>query len=148
MRSETRLIAVMAAFLALASAMAMLAVARAGELGRAWSATEYCSSGLVEHVIAVPPYLAGRSEAAYDIRKGNLRLKFWGLISPTRDYNEVLQRRYGIRGVTVAGCVVNSVEQANWMGYNEVMTAEINRRYGPRALEDAWDEVAQARRAK
>ena len=57
------------------------------------------------------------------------------------DYGRLLQDRVGVRLDRVAGCVVTSelVNEAN--GYNRVMQAEIERRYGAGILERLMKEA-------
>jgi hypothetical protein len=79
--------------------------------------------------------VAGRIEARRDIRAGHLALKMWGL-RMAGTYERSLERRYGIKCRTVAGCVISPGQMAGWNAYNEEMTAEITRRFGANALAD------------
>lgn len=103
----------------------------------AWIATSsYGTFGVVEHVRAVPAYLQGRREAQRDLRRGCLRLKTWGLPAPWRSiYIELADKRLGVTTCVTAGCVIDPISEASWVGYNEVMQREIDRRYGKDALE-------------
>lgn len=134
-----RLLAIVALTAVAIVAVAAIAVASpAGrELREAWAGTaSAASSGVIEHARAVWPYAAGRREALADVRKGSLRLKFWGYPSLDRPiYYELLKRRYGIRACTVAGCVVTPAGEAAWNGYDDTMLKEIARRYGVHALD-------------
>ncbi len=86
--------------------------------------------------------IRGRSDAQADIRNGHLTLKTWGLPALNYyTYAEVTEKRLGVKLDTVAGCVVSSSQMAGWNAYNEVIDAEIARRFGPHAMEAVETEV-------
>lgn len=98
--------------------------------------------GVLEHVRTVPAHLQGRREAQRDLQRGCLRVKTWGLPSPSRPiYIELAQQRFGIATCVTAGCVIDPVHEASWIGYNDVMQREIDRRYGKDALEKLYQEA-------
>jgi hypothetical protein len=103
----------------------------------AWIATSSVGTfSSLEHLCAVPAYLQGHGEALIDLRKGCLRLKTWGLPSPWRYiYVDLAAKRVGVDTCVTAGCVVDPVREAAWIGYNDVMRMEIDRRYGKGALD-------------
>jgi hypothetical protein len=79
----------------------------------------------------------GRLEAERDIREGRLILRTYGFAggAPTPAAAQ-LYKRYGIRSEAVAGCVVNPAIIAETAAYNEVMKAEIRKRFGEKALDE------------
>lgn len=78
----------------------------------------------------------GRREARSDIRDGKLILRTYGYAAGARTkYAELLRERLGVETVAVAGCVVDASIVAETAAYNEVMKAEIAKRFGADALE-------------
>ena len=75
----------------------------------------------------------GRREAEQDIRDGRLILRSYGFASGAPLPQSV--HRLGIRRQSVAGCVINPAIIAETAAYNEVMKAEIRRRFGAVALD-------------
>ena len=77
----------------------------------------------------------GRREAETDIRDGKLMLRTYGYAAGAKTkYAELLRERLGVETVAVAGCVVDASIVAETAAYNEVMKAEIAKRFGPDAL--------------
>jgi len=73
----------------------------------------------------------GRSDARADLSAGKLALESFGLPAPwAGTYARLLRERYGIEKRSVAGCVVDSGIVSHADGFNEVMRAEIKRRFG------------------
>ncbi|HEV8433961.1 MAG TPA: hypothetical protein VGR95_11155 [Thermoanaerobaculia bacterium] len=109
----------------------------------AWTATSTVGMyGSIEHIRAVPAYLQGRREALIDLRKGCLRLNTWGLPAPSSYiYMDLAAKRLGIDTRVTAGCVVDPIREAAWIGYNGVMEREIDRRYGKDALDNLMREA-------
>jgi hypothetical protein len=79
----------------------------------------------------------GRLEARRDIREGRLILRTYGfaggMSSPA---SQRLYERFGIRSEAAAGCVVNRAIIAETAAYNEVMKAEIRKRFGANVLDE------------
>lgn len=50
-------------------------------------------------------------------------------------YEEILKKEYDIEVVAVAGCIVSEQLKEKTCGYNEVMKAAIEKRYGQGILE-------------
>src|SRR6266576_313749 len=87
-------------------------------------------------------WTSGAQEAQQDIQRGHLELRGYGL--PARwvpDYVRLLNDRLGVRFNAVAGCRVSSRLLKHSNEYNEVMTQEIERRYGTGILEKLADEA-------
>jgi hypothetical protein len=84
--------------------------------------------------------IEGRLEASRDIHNGTLTLKTYGYPMFNDPYPSML-KKHGIEIVPVAGCVVIPGEVAAWDAYNDAMTAEISRRYGPRFLAEMREKA-------
>jgi hypothetical protein len=87
----------------------------------------------------------GRSDAAKDIAKGSLTLRVYGLRN--LEYDELWSNGLSELDVTLdhyAGCVVDDVILAELQGYNEVVEAELSRRFGPDALQEVSDRTMLA----
>ena len=79
---------------------------------------------------------SGRADAQQDLAKDVLAKERFGLpVVCINEYSELLRERYRIELRPVAGCVVNSRILAHARGYNGVMGAEIERRFGT----NIWD---------
>lgn len=84
-------------------------------------------------------YYGGKFEAHLDLMGGSHSIRIYG----TQDgdeflYYESLAREYDVEVVAVAGCIVSSELQEKTRGYNEVMEASIEKRYGQGMLERLW----------
>jgi len=89
--------------------------------------------------------VAGAEEARRDIAAGRLELHAWGLATPQRSaFGRVLRERLGVHLREVAGCCVGGDELNQIQAYNRVMTAEIERRFGPGVVARLRDEAATA----
>ena len=89
-------------------------------------------------------YLAGRTAAQRDIRRGILAVESAGLPAEwSQEYEHLLKQRYGITDRGVAGCLVNDKIIGHIRGYNEVSEAEITRRFGA----DVFERTAKNARA-
>lgn len=83
----------------------------------------------------------GRAEARRDIANGKLRLRGYGYPdSSTPEFFTQAKEKFGVEFHAVAGCVVRPGLVDRVAGYNEVMQAEIDRRFGPMALEMLREE--------
>ena len=88
--------------------------------------------------------IRGRFDAEQDIKAGRLILRTYGFAAGGKStYALLLEKRLGVRMRAVAGCVVSQEILAETAAYNEVMTAEIKRRFGPRILEDLQKEASR-----
>ena len=125
--------------------------------------TESCSRGAVRPAtvaesaastpvpVVTPPiartasaaaYAKGRSMAEADINERHLTLKGYGRREPWYDdYARALKRRYGVELVAVAGCVVDGYLVSEVRGYNDVVTARIEQRFGRGVLDRLSREV-------
>lgn len=85
-----------------------------------------------------PAVRRGREEARNDIRRGELVLRTYGYGAHATDspYFRALRERFGVRIQPVGGCLVKPETIAATAGYNEVMRAEIRKRFGAKALEE------------
>ncbi|OYW35423.1 MAG: hypothetical protein B7Z42_14700, partial [Brevundimonas sp. 12-68-7] len=85
--------------------------------------------------------IKGRADARKDLRAGKLRLETMGLLpAPWERTNEdLLKERYGIQYSRVAGCVVSDELIGHAKGYNQIMTAEIHRKFGDDVLHKTAD---------
>jgi hypothetical protein len=74
---------------------------------------------------------SGRADARRDLANGVLAKERFGLpVVCINEYSELLRERYRIELRSVAGCVVDSRILGHARGYNGVMVAEIERRFG------------------
>ena len=122
--------------------IAALVLPNARDLRVAWVTTKLSGAERpLEFIQGFQAAVTGRIEARRDIRAGRLAFKMWGLRMKGGVYETTLERRFGIKCRTVAGCVVTPAEMAGWNAYNDEMQAEVARRYGAGALEKAWSEV-------
>ena len=78
----------------------------------------------------------GRSDARADLHAGNLATESFGKPAHYRPvYHRLLKDRYGVDSRVVAGCGVDNRIIGHASGYNEVMCAEIRRRFGKDVFE-------------
>ena len=77
----------------------------------------------------------GKEDAKNDISKGILKIKRYGLTAaiPQDSINE-LKKKHGIE-ITENGCVLINTTAEYFTAYNEVMKAEISRKFGVKFLE-------------
>jgi hypothetical protein len=80
--------------------------------------------------------IQGQADALKEIAEGRLALETMGLPAVWRGtYMDLLKERHGIQLRAVAGCIVNSSITGHARGFNEIMTAEIAKRFGADALD-------------
>jgi hypothetical protein len=80
-------------------------------------------------------YESGKVEAKEDLRRNILKLRTYGSPMDGYDrYEATLRSQYRIETEWVEGCEPSEEVMENARGYNEVMTAEIERRYGKSVL--------------
>ena len=77
----------------------------------------------------------GREEARADIAAGMLILRTYGVAtSGESPYNRLLSERLGVQVRIVGGCTPGLKTIVETTAYNDVMEAEIRRRFGSNAL--------------
>jgi hypothetical protein len=86
----------------------------------------------------------GRREAHADIRAGRLILRNYGFAAGVvGPYAQLLKERFGVQQRAVAGCVIDAELAAETRAYNDVMKAEIEKRFGAGVLETLRKEAAR-----
>jgi hypothetical protein len=85
-------------------------------------------------------YLSGRVEAIKDIKHGHLVIEECGFGAGIGHRVQILHDRYGIELKPTAQCIVNSRILGHECGYNSISKPEIARRYGPNAIQAAFEE--------
>src|SRR5688572_17135573 len=98
-----------------------------------------CASRAKEHVqdqsVRAAAASSGAVDAKHDIQRGHLELRGYGLPATwLAEYRRLLAERLGVEHKSVAGCVVSEPLIAETRAYNEVMVAEIERRFGGEVL--------------
>ncbi|MCB1225129.1 MAG: hypothetical protein KDK99_04895 [Verrucomicrobiales bacterium] len=89
-------------------------------------------------------YAKGKSDAQAELKKGHLALESFGYPASWSDlYQEMLKERYDIEDRRVAGCVIDGHILGHANGFNEVMEAEIHRRYGKDVFEKVSAEAQE-----
>lgn len=85
----------------------------------------------------------GRADAQKDLKAGKLILETMGPPPAPweQTYEKLLKERHGITYSWVAGCIVNDRVSGHARAYNEVMEAEIERRFGKDVLEKTAEEA-------
>jgi hypothetical protein len=102
-----------------------------------------CSTQPIAGAVDRTDYIArGRADARRDLRAGKLAVETAGLPAPWQPtYAHLLRERYDIELRTVGGCVVTPDMDQHRTGYNEVMQAEITRRYGAKIFDRTAEEA-------
>jgi hypothetical protein len=84
-------------------------------------------------------YYGGKIEAYLDVMRGAYSIRTYGTpdgwIIQSKD---ILSNEFGIDVVVVAGCIVSGELREKSRGYNDVMEAAIEERYGRGILERLW----------
>jgi hypothetical protein len=91
---------------------------------------------------------AGEAEAERDIKAGTLKRKEYGY--PPRWaglWSDLMKERLGVELELVGDCVVTDEVRANAKGYNRRMNQEIERRFGPGAVEALFQEAREKHEA-
>lgn len=85
----------------------------------------------------------GRADARKDLKAGKLKVEVMGGPPAPWEgtYGRLLKERYGIEYNWVADCVVSDQVIGHAKGYNEIMGAEITRRFGKDALGKTAEEA-------
>ena len=88
-------------------------------------------------------YRLGGADARRTLVEGHLELETYGLQPGWNDrYEMLLLNRYGVKTRGVAGCISDHQTREHARGYNEVMSAEVERRFGP----DVWERTEREAR--
>lgn len=88
----------------------------------------------------------GREAARADIKAGRLVLRTYGFAyAGSTNYARLLKERLGVEIKSAGGCVVDARIIGETNAYNEVMKAEIARRFGKDALEKIQAEAQRQR---
>ena len=90
----------------------------------------------------------GRREAQSNIREGRLILRTYGFASRGTASSQKVFERYGVRREAVAGCMVSPAILAETAAYNDVMKAEIRKRFGAAALDEIEGRSTPAHRRR
>lgn len=88
-------------------------------------------------------YYDGKVEAYLDRMRGRYQTRAFGHRG-ANPYRDLLSRKYGIGQVVVAGCVVTHEEAEEARGYNEIMEAAIEGRFGRDIFSEARLEAELA----
>jgi hypothetical protein len=90
----------------------------------------------------VSPYESGRHDAERDIAHGVLALETFGSPQDSYwDYEKLLKDKYGVSVRWVATNTVPIQVLEHWKGYNEVASAEIERKFGTNVFQEAQSEA-------
>jgi hypothetical protein len=83
-------------------------------------------------------YEHGKADAQRELAQGVLAYETFGLPQPDfSEFRQVLLERYKIEVRAIAGCLIDSKILGHSSGFNQIMEAEIVRRYG----KDVWDRA-------
>ncbi len=87
--------------------------------------------------------IQGRADARKDLQAGKLRMETMGPPPAPWEgtYERLLKERHGIEYAWVAGCIVSERVVSHATSYNEIMEAEIDRRFGKGVLDKTADEA-------
>ncbi len=89
-------------------------------------------------------FIQGKADARKELKEGTLAIETMGLLVRHHGhYAKILKERYNIQVRGVAGCMVNSFIIGHAEGFNQVMNAEIKRRFGKNVFEHALTEAEE-----
>ena len=91
------------------------------------------------------PYQQGALDARADIINSTPRYLVYGLQKDGRAFFAEMQRTYGVTVDAVAGCVVDQKIIDHARGYNEVMLAHLNEKYGEDVLATVRQKLRKQR---
>lgn len=83
-------------------------------------------------------YKKGKAEAQTDAKEGKLKLKIsgWGADTEVEEKNFAnIYQKYEIEMNRIAGCLISAKIIGYGLGYNGIMTSQIEQRYGVGFLE-------------
>ena len=84
----------------------------------------------------------GRTDAKADVQRGKLAIETAGMPAPwVETYARLMQKRYAVELRTVGTCMIADDDAEHCRAYNEVMIAEISRRYGSDVFEKTEAEA-------
>src|SRR5262245_33702836 len=98
-------------------------------------------------IAAKKSYEKGRFRAKRDLRRGKYIIKTYGLIDGSGFeyyYNRILHEEYGVEVDRVAGCIVMPSLANEVAGYNSIMVAEVEKKYGKGVLSGAVKRTLEA----
>jgi len=96
-------------------------------------------------IAAKRSYEKGRYKARRDLRRGKYIIKTYGMIDGSEYYyNRILQEEYGVEVDRVAGCIVMPSFANEVAGYNSIMVAEVEKKYGKGVLRGAMKRALEA----
>lgn len=99
-------------------------------IGANWSAARACKKG--------------QRDAQEAISKGKLAFETFGYPSEWGvEYESALEAQFGIRSISIAGCIVSDYEIQHAKGFNEIMQTEVDRKLGSDVL-DAFKKRLRA----
>lgn len=105
----------------------------------------WISIGSQTKLAAKKSYEKGRFKAKRDLRRGKYVIKTYGMIDGSEYYyNRILLEEYGVEVDRVAGCIVMPSLMNEVAGYNSVMVAEIEKKYGKGVLDEAEKRAWEA----
>lgn len=94
-------------------------------------------------------YKQGIADAKAEVAKGNLALETFGLQTVGGSaYQQHLKDQYGIESRVVAGCVIDYEILGHARGFNEVMTAEIEKKWPQDVFKEAEEMARQEQKQK
>lgn len=84
-------------------------------------------------------YYGGKFEAHLDVMSGAFSIRTYGTSDGAIvQYRDILSNEFGIDVIVVGGCIVSRELQEKSRGYNDVMEAAMEKRYGRGILERLW----------
>jgi hypothetical protein len=87
--------------------------------------------GCAGHFHLTTPAARGEAEAQEDVAQGKFKLLRYGLPAPwAEEYFRILNQRYGIQSVPVAGCVVTDDLVTHANAYNKMSMDAAKRKFG------------------
>lgn len=104
------------------------------------------SEDTLKEVLAVHWRAAGRQEAERDIAAGQMKFQIYGYMAGISERDKALTRlmreRFDVSVEAVAQCVVTDELMERAKGYNDRIEEEVNSKFGPDALRQAWADSA------
>jgi hypothetical protein len=93
----------------------------------------------------VPDRIRGRSDAHFDLARGDYKELTWGLpVDWFPEYSRLLRERYGIEERRVAFCVVSQSLVAYAEGYNTVSRNAAIRKFGRDIFKESMADASRA----
>ena len=94
-------------------------------------------------------YLQGKTDAHHALAAGHLVVETYGL-PPTHfeEYTRLMRERYAIEIRPIAGCCVTDTILGHSRGFNVVMEAEVEKRFGRNVCRQTVVEAERLHRAR